>query len=666
PSFMPQAGPFQAARPPQQDLAAPVALKPPGDMGGLFAPAGEKSLPAVPPGPSPAPVAPAGDSPFTALFGPKVTPTGQPAPDPSRPGPALPSSNGGGQVRLSVAGLLRGYSVAELGFDPLIVPAWIMTTQPAHDVRQWLELPSPQTNLGVLVDNITDVGFRNVLNNAHREFQVLLAREELMRALQGESPPTLPSLASLKPAAPIFPAQPPSGNGGASPFQVSPSQPPSGNGGASPFQVSPAQPPSGNGGTSPFQVSPAQPPSGNGGASSFQVSPAQPPSGNGGASPFQVSPAQPPSGNGGASPFQVSPAPAPAPQPAPREIKAPVFQVMPPAGAPAAQEPAAAPPSPVFGSPPAQTPFSASPPASPPAQPSPFIVQPATPPGAPAFAQQAPAPGFAAAPAAQNHAPGLITPDSARQPVAHVPVPPQVFPVSPDFTPERAGFGSAELMAAPSAPESRPPVPVPQQQQFTPPVERPPQQIAPVFPAIEPAPPPAAQAFIPPVMPAPPASSAPAFTPAASPPRPAHQAAQPALGIQAADSRPDQIMLRALLGTDEELTAQRVVEMTCALPGIAACVCLRGEQALSHIGAHKPQAREFQKQATGLSHHLRSLAPLIGIEGAETFTLTSGDRLMTFCFPENIIFGILHDASPSLGLRDKITLIARELSRMLP
>jgi hypothetical protein len=131
------------------------------------------------------------------------------------------------------------------------------------------------------------------------------------------------------------------------------------------------------------------------------------------------------------------------------------------------------------------------------------------------------------------------------------------------------------------------------------------------------------------------------------------------------DTDPDQILLRALLDTDSELTPQKVVEMACGLPGIAACVCIQGTQSISHIGAHKPQAREFQKQATDLAQHLRTLAPLIGIEGAETFTMNSGDRLMTFCFPEGSILGVLHDAEPTLGLRDKITLIARELSRMI-
>lgn len=137
------------------------------------------------------------------------------------------------------------------------------------------------------------------------------------------------------------------------------------------------------------------------------------------------------------------------------------------------------------------------------------------------------------------------------------------------------------------------------------------------------------------------------------------------LGLQPLDTNSDQILLRALLGTEDTLTPQRVVEMTSALPGIAACVCLKGDRILSHAGAHKPQAREFQRQATDLAHHLRSLGPLIGIADAETFTLNAGDRLMTFCFPEGTILGVLHDDEPTVGLRDKITLIARELSRML-
>lgn len=178
-------------------------------------------------------------------------------------------------------------------------------------------------------------------------------------------------------------------------------------------------------------------------------------------------------------------------------------------------------------------------------------------------------------------------------------------------------------------------------------------------------------AFTPPRIEEPAPAPVPAAQPAARPqavkvaPSVRNHATNSNLGVQMYDTDPDQILLRALLDTDSELTPQKVVEMACGLPGIAACVCIQGTQSISHIGAHKPQAREFQKQATDLAQHLRTLAPLIGIEGAETFTMNSGDRLMTFCFPEGSILGVLHDAEPTLGLRDKITLIARELSRMI-
>lgn len=102
-----------------------------------------------------------------------------------------------------------------------------------------------------------------------------------------------------------------------------------------------------------------------------------------------------------------------------------------------------------------------------------------------------------------------------------------------------------------------------------------------------------------------------------------------------------------------------------SLPGLSACVCLHGSQVLSHADKAKPDAAEFQRQAPDISRQLRGLAPLIGIDGAETFTLNAGGRLLTFCFPGSTTVGVLHDVEPSNGLRDKITLIARELARML-
>lgn len=137
------------------------------------------------------------------------------------------------------------------------------------------------------------------------------------------------------------------------------------------------------------------------------------------------------------------------------------------------------------------------------------------------------------------------------------------------------------------------------------------------------------------------------------------------LGLSPLDTQTDQLLLRALLGTEEKLAAPRVVELLALQPGLSACVCLHGSHVLSHADISKEDAVEFQRQAPDIARQLRGLAPLIGIEGAETFTLNAGGRLLTFCFPGESIIGVLHDDEPSTGMRDKITLIARELARML-
>ncbi len=138
----------------------------------------------------------------------------------------------------------------------------------------------------------------------------------------------------------------------------------------------------------------------------------------------------------------------------------------------------------------------------------------------------------------------------------------------------------------------------------------------------------------------------------------------PQVVIRRHAANPDQMLLRALLDTDAELCSQKIVEGVCRLPGIAACVCLHSGGSVSHINAHNPLAREFQKQATELATHLRILTPLIGMKDAEAFMIHAGDRIMTFCFPGDTIFAVLHDAEPMLSQRDKITLIAREMAKM--
>lgn len=123
-------------------------------------------------------------------------------------------------------------------------------------------------------------------------------------------------------------------------------------------------------------------------------------------------------------------------------------------------------------------------------------------------------------------------------------------------------------------------------------------------------------------------------------------------------------MLRALLGVNEELTVSRVVELISKMPGVAACACIHGPNAVSR-GASTGAAQDFQQQAAELARTIQSLAPLIGITGAETFSVNTSERLMTFSFHQPVALGVLHqDGEPAAGLRDKITLLGREISRM--
>ncbi len=611
-----------------------------------------------------APSAPA-ESPFGTLFGSKAIPTGQQAPDVSQARPPAPvtlsaqPSSSSPQTRLPLSGLLKGYTMAELGFDPMVVPGWISTTVPIQILQQLASMPTPVVELGVLIDGITDVGFRNVLNTAKRDFQLRLAPEELQNALSAGAPPTLPNLASL--GIPAAQTQAPAQSPFASPAGVMrvEAAPPQANFAASPF-ASATPPESGHvpGLNSPFLApasalqQAAQPTPFSAQASAFST--AQPAIA---ATPFQTNaPAAPPS-----SPFGMPAAALQPPLPKAQDPFAAPVQPFASFQQPAPQQYQQ--PTPTFQAPDLQPAYAAQPVFTPPA----FI----SPQPAPAEA----APTFFAQPSPMAETTVLPPEQPQEQPAAR-----SAFSFIPPAPESNEGFSSDQLFgkqpanepswsaaaaAAASAPyeSERPtersrPAPVidlpatpssffdPQPEYFPEP--------APSFAAThqdEPTPRPKS------------ISAASIKSPRPAAPRSA--APSPSLGVHMHDTDPDQILLRALLDTDTELTPQRVVEMACGLPGIAACVCIQGDQAISHVGAHKPQAREFQRQATDLAQHLRTLAPLIGIEGAETFTMNSGDRLMTFCFPEGAILGVLHDAEPTLGLRDKITLIARELSRMI-
>lgn len=125
----------------------------------------------------------------------------------------------------------------------------------------------------------------------------------------------------------------------------------------------------------------------------------------------------------------------------------------------------------------------------------------------------------------------------------------------------------------------------------------------------------------------------------------------------------EQMLLRALLGHTGRLDAGQVVKLTAQLPGIIACVNVRQGQVHGQAEASKP-AQEFREQAADISRSMRTLAGVIGID-AETLSIAAGERTITFCFQPDNAFGVLHqDSEPASGLREKITLLGREIARL--
>lgn len=592
PTLSPQPQPLAPVSPSLFGMAQPFAAAAPASV--------SSPAPSAPTSASPAPIS------LSGLFTPKapentLAPQMQPpvvvtpAAPVISPMPAFtPAPNGApsaqGMVKLGFAAILSGYSVEELGFNPAMIPTWMMTSVPAATLNEQLSAGAVMMELGTLIDGLADVGFRNTLTAAKRSFQVKLPQNEVFHALTNAT-------SAPAPAPAVF--------GAATPF------------------VNPVAPLN--------AASVIQPNA----ASAFGSS--------------MVTPPQPT-----APPLFVSPQPTQHPLTA--------FA----ASGSAMQENAPRPLTPQGGA------FLNAP------------EQPEVQAGLGAMPQAQPSPAIATAtPALSAFAMPFGSPPSQPQ---SSPLAPLTKPFDPFATssflvgglqppaPAGAGFSSAQLLGQttmPSSPASALGAPV---SAILPVVES--KSVGPVFA-------PAPEEII-----SKPASSLPTrsplsattpfASPAFSPPPVEENPAQAAvtstratpgkhsfLGLSPVDTQTDQLLLRALLGTEENLAAPRVVELLATQPGLSACVCLHGAHVLSHGCAGKSDAAEFQRQAPEIAKQLRALAPLIGIEGAETFTLNAGGRLLTFCFPGNTIVAVLHDAEPSNGLRDKITLISRELARLL-
>jgi hypothetical protein len=559
-----------------------------------------------------------------------------------------PTGISGGKSKLTLANLLHGCNADDLGFNPAVIPPWLSTTVDNYLLQQQAPTGSYVFSLGTLLDGVADHGFRTILSGAKRDFQIQLPSNEVFHALTA-----VPDGVSQVPTAAITAVPPPATTLGAPKSVVLPPERAAGNPrGAKPPAVEPVALPA-PAGLMTFT------PFGNPGVPSVGIQ-------------TPTTPAAPASSIVAASPPAPSPM-VPSPPPFPMAPEAPK-QAQPAMGASV---------QPLAGA------FHAfSSPVIPAAEPPTTVGKPIQP-IVKAFDPFAPSPSAPPAKGLSSdqllgNSPALSTgslfkpSQSLNDPFASLPAPKRLpeEPVSPliPAEPKPSSFFSAPIGATAESAPTRPilnlaagpisnPFATPKE---TPPAPSPPQlsgfftgasdAIAQALPNLQAASPsPAPSAAFPPI-------PAPSAAPAA---KLATAAKSSFLALSAIESDSDQLLLRALLGVEESLDASRVVQLLANQPGLSACVYLNDSCVLGHADSSVADAVIFQQQAADIASQLRGLAPLIGIDGAETFTLNAGGRLLTFCFPTKVTtVGVLHRGEPGTGLRDKITLVARELARL--
>ncbi len=716
----PPPSPFGVMPAPSSPFSVPSA---PPAIPSLFSSAPESPFASSPAAPEPATSAP--PSPFAAFSAPpepekeaapsllQSIPSAAPFPAPSAPGPGKLT----GAATASVAALLQGQSADALGFDPGMVPSWISAQFNGGIIAELQEMPAPSLDLGTIVDAITDIGFRNVLNSARRGHQIDVSLSHFSPAA---STTMKPAAAAASPAAAATPTM-------VTPMRVTPAAPPSESAAPSPFAV-PAEAPQTL--ANPFTVAPAEPSPKAEPLNPFAAAPEPLPAA---ANPFSLPAESPPTSP---SPFGAAPLFTAPPQPESPPPAAPVFKVEP--GNPFANVPEAPAPAATFITP--------TPPPEPAALPPALFTEAAPPAAAPTPIQpKVDISSLFAAEAAPAPTPAAAPTESPTQPPAS-PLPASFSfgakafdPFAPtDSTPSVGGFSSFDLLGgAPTTPEpiaqSEPapapvveepktlptqtvaqpePAPTPEPEPVAPPktprfiIDPEPEvesetAIVPEIPVvleqpepepfvakkttswpdIDPIPTPKPEPIQAPLFVdrTPPVSKAPAldFSPPEKTPlssamptlAPAPRGIAPAkssLGLSAMNSSgEEQLLLRALLDSDEDLSLERVIEMSSNLPGISACALVRGNEVIAGSSTKGSDAKAFLAQAAEVAKSLRTLAPLIGISDAETFTLNTDSRLITLCFPGEVTLALLHDREPTLGLRDKLTLIARQLDSMV-
>ena len=125
-----------------------------------------------------------------------------------------------------------------------------------------------------------------------------------------------------------------------------------------------------------------------------------------------------------------------------------------------------------------------------------------------------------------------------------------------------------------------------------------------------------------------------------------------------------QLTLRAVLGADQVLTPQDIVDRCGALPGLKACVLLQSGSTLTSRGMDDNDADAFRASAVKTRDSLATLAETMGLGTGGNFTLRTDHGIRSFFLESNLCLAVWH-AQPQFsgGTREKLILTARELSK---
>ena len=125
-----------------------------------------------------------------------------------------------------------------------------------------------------------------------------------------------------------------------------------------------------------------------------------------------------------------------------------------------------------------------------------------------------------------------------------------------------------------------------------------------------------------------------------------------------------QLTLRAVLGTDQFLTPQDIVNCCAALPGLQACVLLQSGGTLTSQGMDETAAAAFCASAAKTRSSLATLAETMGLGTGGNFTLRTDHGIRSFFLETNLCLAVWH-AQPQFsgGTREKLILIAQEMAK---